>query len=142
MAGLETDVATYLAAIPALSLTAGTNVFDVIFPESAQDQAVTVVETPGSPDDHAAGASLSRPLYETARFQVIVRDVPANANAARALARSIRLNLNRLADTTIGDTRVLTCSSLQRPFPLPGDKNDRVRYITNFEMKLVAVGST
>lgn len=142
MAGLETDVATYLAAIPALSLTAGTNIFDVIFPESAQDQAVTVVETPGSPDDHAAGASLSRPLYETARFQVIVRDVPANANTARALARSIRLNLNRLAATTIGDTKVLTCSSLQRPFPLPGDQNDRVRYIANYEIKLVDVGTT
>lgn len=142
MAGLETDVATYLVGIPALGLTAGTNAFDVNFPESAPDQAVTVVETPGSPDEHAAGASLSRPLYETARFQVICRDVEANADAARALARSIRLNLNRMANTTIGGTKILTCRSLQRPFPLPVDGNSRVRYLTNYEAEIQDVAST
>ncbi len=139
---VETDVATYLVGIAALGLTAGTNAFDVVFPEASQDQAVAVVETPGSEDDHAAGASLSRPLYETARFQVIVRDVEANAVTARTLARSIRLNLNRLAATTIGDTRVLACKSLQRPFPLPGDELNRVRWITNYEMTLVDIGTT
>jgi minor capsid protein len=139
---IATDVANYLAGVAALSLTAGTNLFDVPFPEASQDQAVAVVETPGSEDDHAAGASLSRPLYEVPRFQVICRDVEANAATARALARSIRLNLNRLAATTIGDTKVLTMQSLQPPFYLSADGRNRHRYICNYEAKIVDVGST
>jgi len=136
------DVATYLATVSALSLTAGTNLFDVPFPEASQDQAVAIVETPGSEDDHAAGASLSRPLYEVPRFQVICRDAETKAETARALARSIRLNLNRLAATTIGTTRVLTCNSLQPPFYLKSDENHRHYIITNYEAKVVDTGST
>ncbi len=139
---IATDVATYLATIPALGLTAGTNLFDVPFPESSQDQAVSVVETPGSRDDHAAGASLSRSVYEVPRFQVICRDSEPNATTARALARRIRLNLNRMAATTIGDTKILTMESLQPPFYLSSDQNSRHRYICNFEAKIVDVGST
>jgi len=139
---IATDVATYLATIPALGLTAGQNLFDVPYPEAAQDQAVAVVETPGSVDDHAAGASLSRSLYEVPRFQVICRDAENKAATARALARSIRLNLNRLAATTIGDTKVLTMQSLQPPFYLRSDQNSRHLFICNYEAKIVDVGST
>jgi hypothetical protein len=139
---IAADVATYLATVGALSLTAGTNLFSVPFPEASQDQAVAIVETPGSEDDHAAGPSLSRPLYEIPRFQVICRDTEANATAARTLARSIRLNLNRLAATTIGDTKVLTCSSLQPPFYLKSDDNNRHYILTNYEAKIVDVGTT
>jgi hypothetical protein len=139
---VTTDVATYLATIPALGLTAGTNLFDIPFPESAQSQAVCLIDTPGSEDEHAAGASLSRPLYETPRFQVVCRDAEDKAATAKALARSIRLNLNRLAATTLGDTRVLTMKSLQPPFYISVDGQNRHRWVTNYEAVIQDVGST
>ena len=139
---LTTDVATYLAAIPALGLTAGTNIFDIPFPESSKTQAVCLIDTPGSEDEHAAGASLSRPLYETPRFQVICRDAEDKAATAKALARSIRLNVNRLANTTIGDTRVLSIKSLSPPFYISVDGQNRHRWVTNYEAVIVDVGST
>jgi len=100
------------------------------------------VETPGEVDEHASGDSLSRPLYENARFQIICRDATTAAAAAELLARSIRLNLNRLANTTLTDTLVLTCKSLGRPFYLSVDSNDRPRWVTNYEATIRDVGST
>ena len=139
---LTTDVATYLATIPALGLTAGTNLFDIPFPEAAPAQAVCLIDTPGSEDEHAAGASLSRPLYETPRFQVICRDAEGNAATAKTLARSIRLNLNRLANTTIGDTKVLAMHSLQPPFYLSVDGQNRHRWVTNYEAVIQDTGTS
>jgi len=139
---LTGDICTFLAATTALGLTAGTNLFSVAFPEASPDQSVAIIETPGQEDEHGAGASKSRPLYEVARFQVVCRDVEANAVTCNDLARSIRLNLNRVADTTMTGTLVLTCKSLQRPFPLPGDDNNRVRVITNYEATIRDIAST
>jgi hypothetical protein len=140
---LAADVCTHLASVGALSLTAGQTLFAVPFPEgTTSDQAVSVVEYAGSEDEHAAGASLSRPLYETTRFQVVCRDAEDKAATAEALARSISLNLNRLAETTVGNTKFLTVKRLSRPFYLSQDSNNRHRYVTNFEAVVIDTGST
>ena len=140
---LSVDVCGYLGTTTiGLGLTAGTNLFAVPFPEASQDQAVSLIETPGSQDEHAAGASLSAPLYETARFSIICRDAEANSATAQALARSIRLKLNRMADTTLGTTLVMTMKSLSRPFYISTDSNQRHRWVTTYETEMRDLGST
>jgi hypothetical protein len=140
---LGEDLVTYLAAIPALGLTAGTNAFWVPFPEAANetDQAVCYIETPGMVDVHAAGASLSLPLAETARFQIVCRDAEDQADACQTLARAIRRKVNRLAGVTIGSTRVLLIKSLTRPFYLSTDNANRHRFVTNYEATIEDVGA-
>jgi hypothetical protein len=139
---LGEDLVTYLAAIPALSLTAGTNAFWVPFPESTPtDQAICFIETPGQVDVHAAGASLSLPLAENARFQIVCRDAEDQADACQTLARAIRRKVNRLAGTTIGSTRVLLIKSLGRPFYLSTDTANRHRFVTNYEAQIEDTGA-
>ena len=129
---LATDVMTYLTTVGALGLTAGTNAFAVPFPEQAQDQAVCLIEYPGNSPEHAAGPSLTAPLYERPRFQIVCRDVEANAATCRALAESIYAALDGLADTTLGSARYLLIRALQSPFYLSTDGNGRHRYVCNY----------
>jgi len=134
---LASDITTHLAGIGALSLTGGTNLFAVPFPEASQDQAVCLIEYPGEAPEHAAGASIAAPLYERPRFQIICRDVEANAATCRALAESIYVQLDGLADTTLSGTRYLLVRALQSPFYLSMDGRNRHRYVTNYTAEKV-----
>jgi hypothetical protein len=130
---LASDVCTYLAATTALGLTAGTNLFSVPFPERAQEQAVCLIEYPGSAPEHGAGPSLTAPHYEVPRFQIICRDATSMAATCRALAESIYVNLDGLADTTLSGTRYMHVKALQSPFYLSQDQNGRHRVVCNYE---------
>lgn len=129
---LASDITTFIAATTSLGLTGGTNLFAVPFPEASQDQAVCLIEYPGEKPEHAAGPSGTAPLYERPRFQIICRDVEANAATCRALAESIYAVLDGVADTTMSGTRYLLVEALQSPFYLSPDGRNRHRYITNY----------
>lgn len=129
---LASDVTTFIAASTALGLTAGTNLFAVPFPEAAPDQAVCLIEYPGEAPEHAAGASASAPMYERPRFQIICRDAEANAATCRALAESIYVLLDGVADTTMSGTRYMQVRALQSPFYLSVDGRNRHRYVCNY----------
>lgn len=134
---LASDVATYLAGTT-LGLTAGGNLFAIPFPEATtSDQAVCLIEYPGEAPEHAAGASLSAPLYERPRFQVIVRDATSAAAACRALAESIYVALDGLSDTTLSGTRYLQVRAIQSPFYLSMDGQNRHRFVCNYAAEKV-----
>jgi hypothetical protein len=130
---LASDIATYIST-STLGLTAGTNVFAIPFPESTAvaDRAVCVIEYPGEAPEHAAGASLSAPLYERPRFQVVVRDATSAAQACRDLAESVYRLLDGLADTTLSGTRYMQVRALQSPFYLSIDGQHRHRFVCNY----------
>ena len=131
---LGVDVCGYLATTGlGLGLTAGVNLFAVPFPEQSQAQAVCLIEYPGSEPDHAAGPSLTAPLFELPRFQIVCRDIESNALTCRALAESIYQSLDGLADTTLGSARYLLIKAVQSPFYLSQDDNSRHRVVCNYE---------
>ena len=125
---LGDEIATYLAGAGlglSLSSTSGGVVFGVPFPPEAPDTACCVIEYGGGPPLDAFGASLSAPVYEQPRFQVLCRDRSDNAATCRALANSIYKALRHFSGTLGGvsygssrrSSRSLSSSSMRTTAP-------------------------
>jgi len=132
---LGDEVATYLAGAGlGLSLTTSSSngVFAVPFPPLAGDTATCVIEYGGRENVDAFGPSLSAPIFQRPRFQVVCRDSADNALACRTLAESIYKKLRHFSGTLSGVTYGFV-KAHRPPFFLNYDENQRIHYAINFE---------
>jgi hypothetical protein len=140
---LTEDVTTYLVATTSLGLTirttSGGNLYRRALPESAPNLAVAVMEYAAGQPAHAMGASLSAPLYEDVRFQVLVRVAPDDYSTGRAMIEDIYRNLDWLMGSTeigtTGSTRYLSVRALTSPYWMGQDTAGRHRFTANFEAR-------
>jgi hypothetical protein len=112
----------------------GTNIFKGFIPDSP-DFAIGLHEYPGRPADKAFGTTI---LIENARFQIIVRSDRENAVAnaytlARAKAETIQTLLDGVGNVTLTGVVYYYIQSLQPPFMLQRDENQRAIIATNYE---------
>lgn len=132
---LGDEVASYLAGA-GLGLSAttagGTVIFADPFPPTAPDTAVCIIEYGGSGSDDAFGPSLSSPVFEHPRFQLLCRDRPDNALACRTLAHNAKKKLRHFSGT-MGTVTYGYVRALGPVFFLKYDENARVHYACNFE---------
>ena len=134
---LGDEIATYLAGAGlglSLSSTSGGIVFGVPFPPEAPDTACCVIEYGGGPPLDAFGASLSAPVYEQPRFQVLCRDRSDNAATCRALANSIYKALRHFSGT-IGGVSYGFIQAVQPVAFLKFDENNRPYYYSEFDCR-------
>ena len=130
------EIGTYIASTShGLSLSFSSNLFKVPIPETAPDNSVSIIEYGGVQAMRAMGESLSAPVCERPKFQVIVRSTLDGFNTGRGLAESIHRLLDGMADTTLSSVRYLYVRAIQPPFLLgdPEDENARFRFVCNFE---------
>lgn len=124
MSAILDDVIAYLDSSLA-TLTAATNLFATVMPESPDD-VVAVTETPGPAPVDTMGTGA--PSVETPRLQVLSRaEHPATA---KARAREAWLALGAIGEGLLGggDRRVLRVQVDQSPFVVGRDGNDRIIY--------------
>jgi hypothetical protein len=112
----------------------GTNIFKGFLPDSP-DFAISLHEYPGRPADKTFGTTI---LIENARFQIIVRSNRESngANAysdARTKAEAIQTLLDGAGTLTLTGVVYYYIQSLQPPFMLQRDENERVIIATNYE---------
>lgn len=130
---LGTEIVAHLAGA-GLGLTAGTNLFSVPFPESAQDDVVSVVTYGGGASERSFGPSLQAPAAEVdVRFQVMVRSGRDGAATAEALADAIYKKLDGLGPLSLSGVLYHDVVSTDGPPKfLSFDDNNRPRYYMNF----------
>jgi hypothetical protein len=135
---LVDDIGYYISASTSHGYVLGSTsapLFRCPLPESAPDKSASIVEYASEAPERAFGASLSEPMWETPRFQLLVRDSMENYAAARNSIESIYRALDGLGDTVINpssSTRYLWVRALQSPFFLSYDNSDRPRFVCNF----------
>jgi len=98
---LGDEIATYLAGA-GLGLTlssSGTQVYGVPFPAEAPDTAACVIEYGGLAPYDAFGPSLSAPVFERPRFQIVCRDAQDRIAACRALILAVEKTLRHFSGT-------------------------------------------
>jgi len=98
--GLPLEVATYLAGA-GLGLQLGVSIFDVPFPEGAQDNAAYIETYPGREGDRTFGGNLAAPLGDWTSFTVFVRDARENVAVAETLAIAIHKKLRNIQGQTL-----------------------------------------
>lgn len=139
---LEIDVATYLGTtgganigITLASTSGGTAplIYEAPFPTGSADYAACVIPYAGLPSVRGMGASLSTPLAEVTRFQVVVRHDEDHYVTARAKSESVASALDHLAEATLGATRYLYVKTLAPNVYIGPDGNGRHRFAVNCE---------
>ena len=133
---LVNDIGQYLAGQSlGLSYGASGNLFNTPFPESAPDASVCIIEYASVESIRCMGASVSAPVAEVRRFQVVVRDVLDNFATAQSLAQSICNLLDHLGTWTgaTSGARYLNITALQMPFYIGEDDNHRHQFSCNYE---------
>lgn len=122
MASVLTEVVDYLAS--EMSLTAGTNIFETIMPDTP-DACMAVEETGGSEPDRQFGSEDA--LFEYPSIRVVCRGTSNDYNTPRAQAKTAWEKLLEInPQDTLGSTGFLLVTPLQSPFELARDSNDRV----------------
>ena len=125
------ELATYLAA-DGLGLTAGTNLFYSLLPESP-DVCVALFEYPGLPDEVELGGTTIR--AEWPRVQVVVRGAgDAGSDAPRLLCEQIRRSFTKIREQILSGCAYHAVTAIQAPFPLAPDENFRFKYACNFQV--------
>jgi hypothetical protein len=128
MAGMESEVGTYLAAA-GLGLTRGTNLFEGILPETP-NTAVSLHQYGG--DQSLLGFGVTTGVqYERPRLQVFVRGEPGEFTTARDLAHDIRQALAKVQATDLSGTGYHLVIPMQSPQILERDKNERLVFVFN-----------
>ena len=111
--------------------TQATDLFIGDMPQTAPDTATAVVETAGLVPLFAhdtIGVNV-----EQASFQVYTRAV--TYSAARGLAESIFVALNKLVNTTLSGTTYPRVAAIQSPFSLGRDDNHRAQIVCNYTVR-------
>lgn len=135
------NIKDMLVAASALSLVAGTNLFigrEPIKPNNT----VTILDTAGT------GASLDfdkndpndpndNDRYEYAEIQIRIRNT--SYETGMNLARKIISLLHNRGNEVINQTKVTLIQSVDSPFLLDWDDNNRARIVTNFEVQQTEV---
>lgn len=137
---LADEIAQYLAGAGlglVVGATSANGIFAVPFPIQAGDAATCVIEYPGLKPVRAMGPNLQPPIFEAAKFQVLSRDTPDNAQTCRRLQQSIWAALCHLSTTLVGSTGGSTyygyIDGIQSaPFFLKQDDSARVYYVCNY----------
>ena len=130
---LADEVAAHLAS-GGLGLTEGTNLFKRPFPEGAPDRAVSITEYGGREDEQNMSASLTAPLFERPRFQVMVRDVQSTGyHAGRTLANNVKNQLDGLFEADLSSVRYHRIQALSNVLYLGEDGNARHQWAINCE---------
>lgn len=131
--GLLQEVGTHLAydGLASSSGVDGWVLMKSLLPDSSalQDKIVALVETPGEPPD--AYTEVDKP-----HFQVLVRGDPITTvssayETASAKAKEIKRNLHRSGPATFRGRYFPAMWSLQDPFLLEYDQNDRPTFVMN-----------
>lgn len=130
---LPLEIATYLAGA-GLGLQLGVSIFDVPFPEGAQDAAVYVESAPGREPDQVFGGHLAVPVGLWPSFTVFVRDARENAAAADALATAIYKKLRNLQSQTLSSVLYRDIrATAGEPYFAGFDHTNRPLYACHFE---------
>lgn len=125
------DIGTKLAAatISTQDLTLGTNLFLGRLPESP-DTCVAIYQFAGlSPIDQLGSAA---PNLEVPSLQVRCR--ATSYATAEALANDVWGVLVLILNQTLTSTRYLRIEAQQSPFPLERDTQDRVIFVSNYNV--------
>jgi hypothetical protein len=122
MASVLTEVVNYLAT--ELSLTAGTNIFETILPDTP-DAVVAVEETGGAAPERQFGSTA--PIFEFPTIRVMCRATANDYNTPRAQAKTAWEKLLEITpQSTLGSTAYQFVTPMQSPFELGRDSKDRV----------------
>jgi hypothetical protein len=123
------------------SSSSGGNLYKVPFPEGAITPGAFVTEYAGVESVHSFGASRSAPLWETVRFQILVRDTEDQAQRWRNTIESVYRALDWCQNVTLStsaggsNTRYLSIVALGPPALLRYDDNSRPEFYCNFEAR-------
>ena len=122
MASVLTEVVNYLAT--ELSLTAGTNLFETLLPDTP-DAAMAVEETGGAPPERQFGSTAA--AFEFPSIRVICRAGANDYNTPRAQAKTAWEKLLEITpQSTLGSTKYQFVTPMQSPFEIGRDSKDRV----------------
>ncbi len=133
---LALDIAGYLVAQMADDdFVIGTNLFMGQAPDEP-DAIVCIYERPGAGQYTMGAVDGVRhdPVLEHARFQVMVRTdssataYPTGSDLIYRIWRTLSVT-----NVTLNDTRYLTIESMGMPAPMDPDKQDRLKFVANFQ---------
>lgn len=140
---LGDEVANYLAGLGVgftlTAATSATRIFGVPFPpdSTVPDAAACVIPYGGGENIDAFGPSLAAPLFQVARFQVLVRDHTDNQKSVVFLIEQAYRNLRHFVGTLTGTSgvqvRYVWVKSLAPPSFLKFDENQRCNWVWNAE---------
>jgi len=128
------DIMTILTAVPALGLTAATNMFVGHMPEDKTSLVVCVFDTGGyDPANIMSGSGVSRPTVE-----IMVRGIPGEYEDAYAKAAAIDAQLHLLTGTTVDTARYLIISRIGDINSIGVDKGRQPLLTINYRMERTA----
>ena len=139
---LGDEVANYLAGqglgFSLTATTSGTQIFGVPFPPDATTDALAcVIPYGGGENIDAFGPSLAAPLFQIARFQLLVRDHSNNQKNVVFLIEQAYRNLRHFVGSLTGTSgvsvRYVWVKSLQPPAFLKFDENQRCHWVWSAE---------
>jgi len=134
MATMPTQIASYLAAQPSLSLVnvdANRNIFEGMMPDTP-NRAVALAEGPGMRFDRVMKGGGSGIACENPMLQVKVRDM--SRDLAHTLCRNIFGFLDNFVGTISG-VRYLHIIASHPPTFLGQDEKKRFTYVVNFTVR-------
>ena len=124
MASVLTEIVDYLAGSGVLNLTAGTNIFESILPDTPS-AAVAVLETGGAAPDRQLGSEAA--LFEFPSIQILFRGNPNDYGTPRAQALVAWTKLLEInPQDTLGGVAYQFVSPIQSPYEMGRDSKERV----------------
>lgn len=135
MTDVSTDVATFLASVPAMgTLNSDIQVGFVDPLATGLPQVCIYVLATGGPgqDNHVGATTSVNHGIRHLRVQVTVRGEPGEYVAAAAKAQAVRNALH-----LCGISGYMKCEAISEPYPLPPDDLGAYRWVINFMLDQV-----
>ena len=132
---LVTDLGDLLATGGAgtVGSTAAWGIYLGRMPESP-DRCITVYETGGVSSLHTMSTGPGNAVLERPRAQVVVRAPEGNYSTGREKIQEVVRLLDGLRPRMINTTQYYWAASVQSPFVLDRDANERIRFVVNFDV--------
>jgi len=125
------ELAAYLAT--ELTLVVGTTIFENMIPDTP-DTCLAIYETAGIAADHGLGVTTGS-QYENPGAQIVTRGAEFDSDSPRTVAVNAREALMKVGAQTLSGTEYLFITATQSPFIFKRDKNNRVLWAFNVQIK-------